>query len=139
MFSTLPHLPPALLSMTQQDRLVHSINLEGEPGSGRRQLAMALHGRGIGEKRHLLLGVVRALVGRVVAVVSGDDQQVISLKLFKKDSQLLVKPLQLLPITPGISPVPPQGVKIHQIYETKSLKVLVRDLNGLLHAVDAAL
>ena len=39
MFSTLPHLPPALLSMTQQDRLVHSINLEGEPGSGRRQLA----------------------------------------------------------------------------------------------------
>ena len=25
MFSTLPHLPPALLSMTQQDRLVHKI------------------------------------------------------------------------------------------------------------------
>ena len=51
MFSTLPHLPPALLSMTQQDRLVHSINLEGEPGSGRRQLAMALAGAILCEKQ----------------------------------------------------------------------------------------
>lgn len=40
----LPPLPPALRAMAEEGRLVHSINLEGEPGSGRTALAMALAG-----------------------------------------------------------------------------------------------
>lgn len=41
---TLPHLPPALRSMAEEGRLAHSLCLEGEPGSGRTALAMALAG-----------------------------------------------------------------------------------------------
>lgn len=40
----LPPLPPALRAMAEEGRLVHGVNLEGEPGSGRTALAMALAG-----------------------------------------------------------------------------------------------
>lgn len=39
-----PALPPALRRMAEEGRLVHAVNLEGEPGSGRFALAMALAG-----------------------------------------------------------------------------------------------
>ena len=40
----LPHLPPVLRAMAEEGRLVHSLCLEGEPGSGRTDLATALAG-----------------------------------------------------------------------------------------------
>lgn len=40
----LPALPPSLRRMAEEGRLVHAVNLEGEPGSGRAALAMALAG-----------------------------------------------------------------------------------------------
>lgn len=42
--TALPPLPPALRTMAEKGQLVHGINLEGEPGSGRAALAMALAG-----------------------------------------------------------------------------------------------
>lgn len=42
--TAIPPLPPVLRAMVEEGRLVHSINLEGEPGSGRTALAMALAG-----------------------------------------------------------------------------------------------
>ena len=37
-------LPPVLEGMLKENRLVHAINLEGEPGSGRKTVAMAVAG-----------------------------------------------------------------------------------------------
>lgn len=40
----LPHLPPALRTMAEERRLLHGVILEGEPGSGRTETALALAG-----------------------------------------------------------------------------------------------
>ena len=45
---TLPPLPGPLRTMAEEGRLVHSICLEGAPGSGRKETAMALAGAKIG-------------------------------------------------------------------------------------------
>jgi DNA polymerase-3 subunit delta' len=37
-------LPQPLLAMVREDRLVHGVNLEGEPGSGRTRIALSLAG-----------------------------------------------------------------------------------------------
>lgn len=47
----LPALPPVLRKMTEEHRLVHGVNLEGEPGSGRTRMALALAGAVLCEKQ----------------------------------------------------------------------------------------
>lgn len=49
--NSLPRLPSPLGEMAREKRLPHSINLEGEPGSGRTALAMALAGAVLCEKQ----------------------------------------------------------------------------------------
>lgn len=47
----LPHLPDSLRTMAEEGRLVHAVNLEGESGSGRTALAIALAGAILCEKQ----------------------------------------------------------------------------------------
>lgn len=49
--TSLPPLPPPLRAMVEEGRLVHSVNLEGEPGSGRTAAALALAGAILCEKQ----------------------------------------------------------------------------------------
>ena len=72
-------------------------------------------------------------------MVSGDHKKVVLPKERQKLSQLFVEPLQLLSISGRISPVAPEGVKIHQIHKAQTGKFLFTDLNGLLHTMDRGL
>lgn len=76
----LPALPPSLRKMAEEGRLVHALNLEGEPGSGRAALAMALAGAILCEERRgemcgdcLACRKVLAGVHSDVTVVSGKE------------------------------------------------------------------
>ena len=72
-------------------------------------------------------------------MVGGDHKKVVLPKERQKLSQLLVEPLQLLSIANRISPMAPEGVKIHQIHKAQAGKIFFTELNGLLHAVDRRL
>lgn len=85
----LPPLPDTLRRMAEEGRLVHGINLEGEPGSGRSPLAMALAGAILCEKQRgemcgecLPCRKVLAGVHSDITVVNGRDDP----ELFKVDA-----------------------------------------------------
>lgn len=85
----LPSLPPSLRAMAEEGRLVHGINLEGEPGSGRVALARALAGAILCERQQgemcgecLACRKVLAGVHSDITIVNGRENP----DLFKVDA-----------------------------------------------------
>lgn len=61
-------------------------------------------------------------------------------EVFKEFAKLHIKALQFFPITHRISPVAPEGIKIHEIHKAESLEILIfADFNSLFHSMDGAL
>lgn len=113
----LPTLPPSLRRMAEEGRLVHAVNLEGEPGSGRAALAMALAGAILcEEQRGEMCG--RCLACRKVLAGAHSD---ITLVNGKEDPELFkVGPLREL--CAGAHRSPSEGrAKVYIIAEAQLL------------------
>ena len=65
-----------------------------------------------------------------------DDQKVIIFQFFQQNLQFFVKHFQLFCIAFRVSSVSPFCIKIHQIYKTKPMKVLLGNVYGLFHTVN---
>lgn len=64
------------------------------------------------------------------------DKKVIIPQFLQEDTQILVEPFDLFSVTHRIPAVSPQSVKIYQVCKAETMKVLLADINGLLHTMN---
>lgn len=114
---TLPHLPPVLRSMVEKKQLLHGINLEGEPGSGRTETALALAGAILCQRQE---GEMCGTCPQCRKVLAGSHSDVILIDGREDPEQFKVDPLRRL--RAGAYQSPSEGrAKVYIIAEAQRL------------------
>ena len=73
------------------------------------------------EQRHLLARMVRAAKSRVIAMIGGDDDQVLGLAAGKETREPLVELPQRIRVAVDVAAVTVQHVEIDQVHEEKPI------------------
>ena len=91
------------------------------------------------EQRHELARMVGAAVGGVVAVVGGDDQQVVVAHGVHDAAEAPVEVLERQSVAERVAAVSVHGVEIDQVGEAQAVPIARHDLIHMVHAIGVAL
>ena len=83
--------------------------------------------------------MVGATVGGVVAVVGGDDQQVVVAHSVHDAAEAPVEVLERQAVAERVTAVPVHGVEIDQVGEAQAVPIARHDLVHMVHAIGVAL
>lgn len=121
----LPRLPSPLREMALENRLPHSINLEGEPGSGRTELALALAGAILCEKQQ---GEMCGECSACRKILAGVHSDVILVNGREEPERFKVEPMRELRASAYIGPHEGRA----KVYIIAEAQLLLRDAQNIL-------
>ncbi len=96
---------------------------------------LRFHGGAGDEQRHVLARVVGGDVGRIAAVVGGDEKEVVCAHGIEKGRQLAVERLEGARVSLHVVAVPVFRVEIDEVREDEIRVGLPHQVDGLAHAV----